>query len=77
MPPPVCSQGEQVSRKQVLLIAAALLLSGALLYLYSGHQAPPGQPALAELTPENADSIRNAFNAAKGEVRLLLLLSPT
>ena len=66
----------QMSRKIFLTIPAALLL-GAGLYFYGGHTAPPTQPALVELTPQTLSKIANAFNEAKGDVRLLLLLSPT
>ena len=66
----------QMSRKIFLTIPAALLL-GAGLYFYGGHTAPPTQPALVALTPQNLSTIENAFNEAKGDVRLLLLLSPT
>jgi hypothetical protein len=66
-----------MTRKRILGIIAALVLFGALLYLYAGHQTPAGQPPLAELTAQNFTGIENAFNAAKGEVRVVLLLSPT
>ena len=63
--------------KRILAIAAILVLGGALSYFYAGHQTPLGQPPLAELKPHNFTIIENAFNAAKDEVRVLLLLSPT
>jgi len=49
----------------------------ALVYLYSGTQVPAGQPPLENLTAQNLPDIKNEFNAAKDDVRLLLLLSPT
>jgi hypothetical protein len=66
-----------MTRKRILVIIAALVLFGALSYFYAGHQTPPGQPSLAKLNAQNFTDIENAFNAAKGEVRVLLLLSPT
>jgi hypothetical protein len=46
-------------------------------YFYGGSQAPSGQPPLVRLTPENISQLEAAFNAAKGDVRVLVLLSPT
>jgi hypothetical protein len=66
-----------MNRRYIGAIVAALLLGTLLFYFYGGHQAPPGQPSLAELRPENFTTIATAFNAAKDEVRVVLLLSPT
>ncbi|HXN45412.1 MAG TPA: hypothetical protein VN893_02155 [Bryobacteraceae bacterium] len=66
-----------MKRTYILAILGAALLGGLLFYLYAGHQAPPGQPPLATLTPRNFTSLETAFNAAKDDVRVLLLLSPT
>ena len=66
-----------MTRKTILAIPAALLLGAGLFYFYGGYTAPAGQPALVALTPQNLSSIEEAFNAAKGDVRLLVLLSPT
>jgi hypothetical protein len=59
----------------------ALLVSIGLLALawhfYGGARVPAGQPPLALLTSANFDQFRTAFNAASGEVRIVLLLSPT
>jgi hypothetical protein len=66
-----------MNRKRTLIAIAALLAIGLLFYFYDGHQAPVGQPPLARLTPETLSDIQNAFNAAKSEVRVLVLLSPT
>jgi hypothetical protein len=48
-----------------------------LIYTYGGGHTPPGQPPLQTLTVQNMSEIRNQFNAAKDDVRVLLLLSPT
>lgn len=65
--------------KSRYLISALLtvLLAGALVYFYGGSQPPAGQPALQSLTAQNVSEIKNEFNAAKDDVRVLLLLSPT
>ena len=57
-------------------VLAALLLAAGI-YLYGGGETPSGQPPLRSLAAQNVAEIKNEFNAAKGEVRLLLLLSPT
>jgi hypothetical protein len=63
--------------KYILLAILTLALVGVLFYLYGGSQVPSGQPPLQSLTPQTLAGIENAFNAAKNEVRVLLLLSPT
>jgi hypothetical protein len=64
-------------RKYILAATVALLIMGALGYFYGGSQTPPGQPPLARLAVENVSQLRAAFNAAKDDVRVLVLLSPT
>ena len=66
-----------MTRKTVAIMPVAVVLGAGLFYFYGGHTAPPGQRTLVALTPQNLSSIGDAFNEAKGEVRLLLLLSPT
>lgn len=66
-----------MTRKRILIGIAALALITALFYFYGGHQAPAGQSPLATIPPESLDTVANAFNAAKDDVRLLVLLSPT
>lgn len=66
-----------MNKKRTLIAIAGLAVLGTAFYFYGGHQAPPGQAALTSLAPENVSDIKNAFNAAKSEVRVLLLLSPT
>ena len=66
-----------MNRKHVLAIAAALILCVAVLYFYAGHGTPAGQPALTELTPQTFTKLETAFNTAKDDVRVILLLSPT
>lgn len=66
--------------KKWLSIFVALVFVGLFAlgnHFYGGHEIPPGQPQLVLLTSTNFDQLRAAFNAATGEVRIVLLLSPT
>ena len=66
--------------KKLLSILAVFVLVGLLAlgrHFYSGETAPAGQRPLVSLTSTNFDQLRAAFNAASGEVRIVLLLSPT
>jgi hypothetical protein len=66
-----------MSRKHILIAAFAIALGGALFYSYGGHETPTGQLPLQRLTTQNVAAVKSAFNAAKDDVRVLLLLSPT
>lgn len=66
-----------MKRKYILSAIVIAVLIGVAVYFYSGSQAPPGQPPLERLTAQNVSAVKNAFNAAKADVRVLLLLSPT
>jgi len=66
-----------MKRKYIISMGVALLILGALIYLYGGSQAPLGQPPLRSLTAQNVGEIKSEFNTAKNEVRVLVLLSPT
>jgi hypothetical protein len=63
--------------KYILGALVALSLLAALGYFYGGSQAPSGQAPLRNLTAQNVAEVKNEFNAAKDNVRVLLLLSPT
>jgi hypothetical protein len=56
---------------QVMANAAANLLARP------PGPAPVGQPALLSLTPANIERVRDAFNAAHDDIRVLIFLSPT
>lgn len=63
-----------------LSIIAVLAFVGLLIlswHFYGGTAVPAGQPPLVSLTSRNFDQLRAEFNAASGEVRIVLLLSPT
>lgn len=66
-----------MKRKHIFSGLAGVLVLAAVGYYASGHQAPASQPPLQNLTAQNLADLQNAFNAAKQEVRVLLLLSPT
>jgi hypothetical protein len=55
-------------------IVAAFLI---VWYLWLSKGTPPGQPALASLTPTNFENFRQEFNGNADRARLILLLSPT
>ena len=65
--------------KRRYIVGAVLvgLMAAAGLYLYGGGQTPSGQPPLKNLGAQSVGEIKNEFNAAKDDVRVLLLLSPT
>ncbi len=58
-----------------LLLALGLVALGW--HFYGGEKVPAGQPPLFWVTSTNFDQLRSAFNASAGEVRIVLLLSPT
>jgi len=64
-------------RSYIFGAVAALAVTVALAHFYGGSQAPAGQLPIVRLTPENVSQVEATFNAAKGDVRLLVLLSPT
>jgi len=55
-------------------IVAALLI---IWFLWLSKGTPPGQPPLMSLTRNNLDQFKHDFNSWDGELRLVLLLSPT
>jgi hypothetical protein len=66
--------------KKRLGIVAVLVIVGLLVlgwHLYSGSAVPAGQPPLVSLTSTNFEQLRASFNASAGQVRVVLLLSPT
>ena len=66
-----------MKRKYVIGAAVVALLLAGIFYLYGGSRMPVGQPEMRSLTAGNSAEFKNEFNAAKGEVRVVLLLSPT
>jgi hypothetical protein len=66
-----------MKRRYVFGAVVATLLLAGVIYLYGGSQAPAGQAPLKRVTAQNLGEIKSAFNAANGDVRVLVLLSPT
>lgn len=65
--------------KKILYIFAVVFLGSLALcwHFYGGSKVPTGQRPLLSLTSSNFEQMRTAFNSASGEVRIVLLLSPT
>ena len=66
-----------MKRQYITGAVIVALLVAAVLYLYGGGQTPAGQPPLQNLSAQSVGEIKNNFNTATDEVRVLLLLSPT
>ena len=66
-----------MKRRYVFVAVAVALLLAGIIYFYGGSEAPAGQAPLQSVTAQNVGEIKSAFNAASGDVRALLLLSPT
>jgi hypothetical protein len=64
-------------RRKYIVGGPVVILLAALAYFHGGSRAPSGQPPLRSLAAENVGEIKNEFNAAKNEIRVLLLFSPT
>jgi hypothetical protein len=61
-------------KRTLLLLVPAAVLAAAAWYGVFNHQAPPGQPALADM---DLAAMRAEFNRAADGARLIVLLSPT
>ena len=66
-----------MKRRSIGLGVGALAILAGLFYLYGGHQAPSGQPPLADLNSASMSGLKNEFNSSSSRVRMLVLLSPT
>ncbi len=66
-----------MNRKLAAIFILLLAVLGVLAYFSLGGRAPSGQPPLESLTASNVTDVESAFNAAKDDVRVLMLLSPT
>ena len=68
-----------IPMKRAYIVGAipVALLAAAVFYLYGAGQTPPGQPPMKNLRAQSIGEIKNQFNAAKDDIRVLLLLSPT
>jgi hypothetical protein len=67
-----------LARRGWLVLAIAVALAAAFgRQQFATHNTPGGQPALVELAPHSVETLRADFNKATGDVRLIVLLSPT
>jgi hypothetical protein len=58
-------------------VAVIAILVGIGIYFFGFSRTPKGQSSLVILTQANSSEFVRAFNAAAGQPRLVLLLSPT
>ena len=65
-------------RNLIVLAAIAVLFFLGINGVFSpkGH-APPGQPGFVELDPQKMNDLRQAFNAADNQARIVLWVAPT
>jgi type IV secretory pathway TrbL component len=61
----------------IFLMFFPQVLAGLIANISSQQKVPAGQPSFSTLTPENFGQLGMAFNVASGDVRVVLLLSPT
>jgi len=68
-----------MKRRDMLLFAgfAILIVLGWSGVFESKGHVPVGQPAFAELDTLKMDALREAFNSASDQVRVVILVSPT
>jgi hypothetical protein len=61
------------------IIIAVITISAAVLgqRQFGTHNTPEGQPELLHLNTVSVETLRSDFNRAAGDVRMILLLSPT
>jgi hypothetical protein len=66
--------------KVIAWVAATVIgvcLAALAWVMLAPRQVPPGQSPLTTIAPDSLPGLKDAFNAADGKVRLLVLLSPT
>jgi anti-sigma-K factor RskA len=64
-------------RLRIAAVVGFAAVVAVVVYLLVAHRAPAGQPPLAMLDAGSMAALRTDFNAAAGEVRVIVLLSPT
>ena len=64
-----------LSRRSLLTLAVLLAIVLFAIYLDTRPRLAPGQAPLADI--HNIDTLRTQFNQDAGQVRLILLVSPT
>jgi len=58
-----------------VIVATVLALFGY--STFADRSTPVGQPPLAEVNQQTFETFKNDFNGARGQVRIIALLSPT
>ncbi len=66
-----------MTKRVIVLAAAAIALLLAAMYLWGPSSAPRGQAPLVALSNSNFSDFENAFDRDSDTPRLVLLLSPT
>lgn len=69
-----------MTRAALVLGAASVLALGLVVANRAGvfsHDAPAGQPPLAEMDARSLEALKAEFNQASTEYRVIALLSPT
>jgi hypothetical protein len=67
-------------RRIVAVPAAVLVAVVAAFFAYTtfaDRSTPAGQPPLAEVNQQSLETFKSDFNRARGQVRVIALLSPT
>jgi hypothetical protein len=67
-------------RKKVAVAAGAVVAIMLALFVYTNfldRSTPVGQPPLTELNQQMFETFKSDFNRARGQVRVIALLSPT
>ena len=64
-------------RRWIVLAALAVFLALGVQQRFFTHNSPAAQPRLAFFDAGSLDTLRADFNRAAGEVRIIVLLSPT
>lgn len=59
------------------LVIVAALIGGYAWWQFGTRYVPAGQPPLATLDASSLATLRDDFNRAAGETRIIVLLSPT
>jgi hypothetical protein len=63
--------------RRILTLLLFAVLAGAAYWYLGTHHTPNGQRALATLDAASMRSLRDDFNRAAGQTRIIVLLSPT
>ena len=66
------------NRRRLAFVSVLVLLLGlGAWYQFARHDAPAGQAPLTAISAASLDPLRNDFNDASSQFRIVLLLSPT